>query len=117
MSEPTDTNESESDGESDHVVRGAYPNVDELSGDPSTGLPLVMALEYEAKRARSYKVGQPSGEALTVKSTSADDTSQTLTIESDRATESEDVSLDGTTAVTTTASFDSIIRTCSAEPT
>ncbi|MWV65904.1 hypothetical protein GRS48_13905 [Halorubrum sp. JWXQ-INN 858] len=97
------------DGERTYVVaRGAYPNLSDLSGDPSSGLPMVASLEYEAKRARMFRVEQPIGEALTVRSTSASDTSQTLTIEGDGGVPSEDVMLDGTTGVTTEDSFDSI---------
>lgn len=90
------------------VARGAYPNLSDLSGDPSTALPMVASLEYEAKRARMFRVEQPAGETLTVRSTSSTDTSQTLTVEGDGASPSEEVMLDGTTAVTTTESFDSI---------
>ncbi|CDK39678.1 hypothetical protein [Halorubrum sp. AJ67] len=90
------------------VARGAYPDLSDLSGDPSTALPMVASLEYEAKRVRMFRVEQPTGETLTVRSTSASDTSQTLTIEGDGSVPSEDVMLDGTTAVTTTETFDSI---------
>lgn len=90
------------------VAKGAYPNLDELSGDPGSGLPIVVSLAYEVKSVRSYKVGQPSGESLTVYSTDASDSTQALTIESDDGTTSEDVSLDGDTNVTTTESFSSI---------
>jgi hypothetical protein len=90
------------------VARGCYPNVDEVSGDPGTGLPVVVSLEYEAKNVRMFKVGQPSGETLSVKSTDSADSTQTLTIESDSGSTSEDVSLDGTTAVSTSTSFSSI---------
>lgn len=90
------------------VARGAYPNLSDLSGDPSTALPMVASLEYEAKRVRMFRVEQPAGESLTVRSTSADDSSQTLTIEGDDGVPSEEVMLDGTTAVTTTETFDSI---------
>lgn len=90
------------------VVKGGYPNIGDVSGDPSSGLPIMLSLEYEAKKIRSYHVTQPSGTTLTVTSTSAEDTTQTLTIESDGGTTSEQVTLNGTTAVTTTASFSSI---------
>ena len=90
------------------VARGGYPNLSDLSGDPSTALPMVASLEYEAKRVRMFRVEQPAGESLTVRSTSADDSSQTLTIEGDDGVPSEEVMLDGTTAVTTTETFDSI---------
>jgi hypothetical protein len=90
------------------VARGCYPNVDEVSGDPGTGLPIVVSLEYEAKRVRMFKVEQPSGETLSVESTDSADSTQTLTIESDDASTTEEVSLDGKTAVTTSESFSSI---------
>jgi len=90
------------------VAKGAYPNLDELSGDPGSGLPIAVSLAYEVKSARAYTVEQPSGETLSVSSTDSSDSTQTLTIESDDASTTEDVSLDGTTSVTTTATFDSI---------
>lgn len=90
------------------VARGCHPNLSELSGDPSTSLPVVASLEYEAKAVRMYRASQPSSEALTVRSTSADDTTQTLTLEDDGAALSEDVALSGTTSVTTTGTFDSL---------
>jgi len=69
---------------------------------------MVASLEYEAKRARMFRVEQPIGEMLTVRSTSPSDTSQTLTLEGDGAVPSEDIMLDGTTGVTTVDSFDSL---------
>jgi len=92
------------------VLKGAHPNLDELAGDPGTGLPMTASLAYEAKKGRSYVVDQPEsgGETLTVVSTSADDTTQTLTLEDDGANTTEDVSLNGTTEVTTTSNFDSL---------
>lgn len=83
------------------VAKGAYPNVDEMTGDPGSGLPIAMAMEYEAKDVRLYKVGQPSSEQLSVSSTSSNDTTQTVTIESDNASTTDTVSLNGTTAVLT----------------
>jgi len=91
------------------VVKGGYPNLGDVSGDPSSGLPIMISLEYEAKKIRSYHVTQPdSSTTLDVSSTSSDDTTQTLTIESDDGSTTDDVSLNGTTAVTTTESFSSI---------
>jgi hypothetical protein len=69
---------------------------------------MVASLEYEAKRVRMFRVEQPAGETLTVRSTSESDTSQTLTIEGDGGAPSEEVMLDGTTGISTTESFDSI---------
>ncbi|MCU4744495.1 hypothetical protein [Natronoglomus mannanivorans] len=90
------------------VARGCYPNLDDVSGDPGSALPIVLSLDYEAKNVRMYKADQPTGEVLTVRSTSSDDTSQTLTLESQGGYASEDVTLDGTTDVTTTESFSSL---------
>ncbi len=53
-------------------------------------------------------MGQPSNETLPIEPTSTEDTSQTLTIESDGLTTSDDVSLNRTTSVATTGSFASI---------
>lgn len=97
------------DGERTYVVaRGAHPNLDEISGDPGSALPIVVALEYEVKRARMFRVGQPDNESLTVKSTDASDTTQKLQLESDGASVTDEVSLNGTTEVTTEKSFDSL---------
>lgn len=90
------------------VARGCHPNLDDISGDPGSSLPIVVSLEYEAKSVRMYRVDQPAGEALTVRSTDSSDTTQTLTLESDGGTTSEEVTLDGTTEVTTTGTFDSL---------
>jgi hypothetical protein len=90
------------------VARGAYPNVDSVSGDPGSGLPIGLTLAYEAKSVRMFKVEQPDGVSLTVRSTSSEDTTQTLTLESDSGTTTADVSLDGTTGVSTTDPFDSL---------
>jgi hypothetical protein len=97
------------DGERTYVVaRGCYPNLGDLSGDPGTALPMVATLEYEAKSVRMYRVTQPAGDTLSVSSTSAEDTTQTLTVESDDGSMSEELTLDGTTSVSTAESFDSL---------
>lgn len=83
------------------VLTGGHPNLSELTGDPGSGMPVLASLDYEAKLARRYKAAQPSAEQLTVKSTSANDTTQTLTIENDDATTTDDVPLNGTTGVVT----------------
>jgi len=91
------------------VLKGGYPNLGDISGDPSSGLPIMVSLEYEAKKIRSYKASQPdAGTTLEVASTDASDTTQTLTIEDEGAGTSEEVSLNGTTAVTTTETFSDI---------
>jgi hypothetical protein len=90
------------------VARGAFPSLDSIDGDPGEAVPLVVSLEYEIRKARSYRVDQPAGEMLTVKSTDASDSTQSVTLESDGATQTETLTLDGTTGVSTTAQFDSI---------
>lgn len=89
------------------VMKGGHPNLGEVSGDPSSGLPILVTLDYEARKIRSYTVTQPDGESLSVESTDSSDTTQTLTIEGDGST-TADVSLNGTTSVSTTDSFSSI---------
>lgn len=92
-----------------YVATGALVNSVDLSGEPESGEPIQVTLGYMVEKLRPYKVDQPSsGTTLDVVSTSANDTSQTLTIEDDGAGTSEDVSLNGTTTVTTTATFSSI---------
>lgn len=90
------------------VIRGGHPNLDEVAGDPGTGLPMTVSLEYEAKKGRSYVVDQPDSETLAAVSTSADDTTQTLTLESDGGTTNVELTLNGTTEVTTSKSFSSL---------
>ncbi|MCU4754238.1 hypothetical protein OB919_20020 [Halobacteria archaeon AArc-curdl1] len=90
------------------VARGCYPNLDDVSGDPGSALPIVVSLDYEAKRVRMFKAEQPTGEVLTVRSTSSDDTSQTLTLESQGSYAQDEVELDGTSEVTTTEEFSSL---------
>lgn len=91
------------------VMKGGFPNIGDISGDPSSALPIMLSLEYEAKKIRSYKASQPDASTtLEVVSSDAGDTTQTLTIEDEGANSTEDVSLNGTTAVTTTTTFDDI---------
>lgn len=80
-----------------------------ITGEPDTGDPINVTAAYIAEKMRVYRVDQPaSATLLTVRSTSASDSSQTLTIESDDAEVSETVSLNGTSAVTTSATFGSL---------
>jgi len=90
------------------VLKGGYPNIGDVSGDPSSGMPIMLSLEYEAKKIRSYKLNQPDGTTLTVKSTDSSDTSPSVYFESDNANTTDDVQLNGTTEVTTTESFSSL---------
>lgn len=86
--------------------KGASINIE---GDPSASEPIPVELEYQFEKGREYLIHQPSSSTtLDVVSTDANDTSQTLTIEDEGAGTTEDVALNGTTAVTTTASFSDI---------
>ena len=90
------------------VVRGA--GVDSVSPtlDPSGEQPILMELSLTARKARSYLIHQPSA-ATTLELVSTDDgDTMEVTIETEDAGTTDAVSLDGTTAVTTTTSFSDI---------
>ncbi|WP_089650090.1 hypothetical protein [Halobacterium hubeiense] len=73
--------------------------------DPSGEQPILMELSLTARKARSYLIHQPSA-ATTLELVSSEDTdSMDVTIESEDAEKTETVTLNGTTAVTTTAEF------------
>lgn len=87
------------------VMKGGYPNAS-LEGDPDTGEPIPTELTYTAEKIRSYEILQPASDTLlTVKSTNSNDTTQTLTIEDEGASNTGSVALNGTTVESTTASF------------
>jgi len=90
------------------VVRGA--GVDSVSPtlDPSGEQPILMELSLTARKARSYLIHQPSA-ATTLELVSTDDgDTMEVTIETEDAGTTDTISLDGTTAVTTTTSFSDI---------
>jgi len=90
------------------VVRGA--GVDSVSPtlDPSGEQPILMELSLTARKARSYLIHQPSA-ATTLELVSTDDgDTMEVTIETEDAGTTETISLDGTTAVTTTTSYSDI---------
>lgn len=67
------------------------------------------AVDFEVENARSYKIDQPgAATSVAVRSTSTNDTTQDVIIESDGATTTETLTLNGNTVVGTTATFDSI---------
>lgn len=91
-----------------HAV-GAKINSLTLGGEPESGDPITVSLNYICRKLRSYQVDAPvSSGTLDVVSSSASDTTQTLDLEDATAAITEAVSLTGTTPVTTTASFASI---------
>ena len=90
------------------VVRGA--GVDSVSPtlDPSGEQPILMELSLTARKARSYLIHQPSA-ATTLELVSTDDgDTMEVTIETEDAGTTDTISLDGTTAVTTTTPYSDI---------
>jgi len=90
------------------VVRGA--GVDSVSPtlDPSGEQPILMELSLTARKARSYLIHQPSAATtLELVSTNDGDTME-VTIETEDAGTTDTISLDGTTAVTTTTPYSDI---------
>lgn len=91
------------------VATGALVNSVELAGDPESGEPIVVTLNYMCEKMRLYQIDQPSaGTTLEVVSSSTADTTQTVTIEDDGAVTSEAFALTGTTPATGSSSFASI---------
>ena len=77
-----------------------------LTGDPGTSEPVMVEGQYRFEHMRSYEVNQPTATGtLTVVSSDAADTSQTLTIENDGAAVTEGLALNGTTPVIGATSF------------
>jgi hypothetical protein len=91
------------------VGTGGYPSEAEAEADASESMPLPPEITYQFERVRSYVVNQPAAATtLTVASTDAADTTQSVTIEDEGAATSETVTLNGTTAVATTAEYGDI---------
>jgi len=91
------------------VVRGGKIGEVTVTVDPGDQQPANVEVVHSAEKVRRIQIDQPTaGTTLQVKTTDDADTSQTLTVEDEGATATEDVALNGTTAVATTASFDNI---------
>lgn len=91
------------------VAKGAVIDEVAVTGDPSDAQPVQVELTYLAQKGRSYQIDQPgSSTLLTVKSSSANDTSQSVTIENEGAGTSESVTLNGTSLVSTSSTFGDI---------
>ena len=87
------------------VGRGCRPETAEATLDPSSGAPTLMELDYQPRKIRSYELHQPSAETtIDIVSTSDADTIDVV-VEDEGATTAETLTLNGTTTVTTTASF------------
>lgn len=91
------------------VGRGALIDEVVVNGDPSDSQPVTIELTYLVQKARSYQIDQPaSSTLLVVSSSNTNDTTQTLTIESEGAATTEDISLNGQSNVSTSSSFGDI---------
>lgn len=78
---------------------GGKINTASLAGDPGDSEPVLVELGYTFEKVRSYALSQPNaGTTFTAVSSSASDTTQTLTVE-DAAGTSEALSLNGVTPV------------------
>lgn len=79
---------------------GARPSGAELPGDPSASEPIIAEGQYAAEMVRQYVVHQPSSSITPqVKSTSTNDTTQTVTIESEGGSATDTFDLNGDTLV------------------
>lgn len=88
---------------------GAKPSTVTLPGDPSESQPIVAEAGYAAEKVTQIIIHQPATSVTPViSSTSDNDTTQSVTIESENGDTAETLSLNGTTEVTATASFDDI---------
>ncbi|QLH82460.1 hypothetical protein [Halosimplex pelagicum] len=80
---------------------GCRPSSGAAPGDPSASSPIVAEAGYAAEKVTQIIIHQPAdGVTPEVVSTSAEDTTQTVTIESEGGTTSDTFTLDGTTSVT-----------------
>jgi len=88
---------------------GGYIDSVEGTGDPGDQQPISIEIGYEFVQERIYQIDQPDADtALAVQSTDANDTTQSVIIESEDGAVTETVTLDGTTEQTTTASYPDI---------
>lgn len=90
------------------VVRGAVANSVSATLDPSSENPILMEIDWQPQKARSYLIHQPSSSTtLDIVSTDDGDTMD-VTIESEGGSTTDTVTLTGTTSVTSTESFSDI---------
>lgn len=84
------------------AATGCKINTVEINDDPSDQPIIRVTVTYWPEKLREYQIDQPgTADSLDVVSSDGGDTSQTLIIEDDSGT-TENVALNGTTAVTTT---------------
>lgn len=91
------------------IVKGGRIGQVTLAGDPNTGEPCLVTLQYVAEKVRSYRIAQPTtGSTVDVVSTSTADTTQDVLVENRNAGTTETISLNGTTPVSGLTSFTDI---------
>jgi len=87
------------------VVRGGAVDSVSQELDPSSEQPILVSLDFTARRVRSYLIHQPDTQTTLDISSSADTDTMDVIIESDGGTTSETLTLSGTTTVSTQEEF------------
>jgi hypothetical protein len=87
------------------VARGCRVTSVSPTLDPSSENPILMELEHQPTKVRSYLIHQPSADTPLDLVSSSDNDTMDVIIEDEGASTTETISLNGTTAVTTTGSF------------
>lgn len=87
------------------VVRGAAVDTISPTLDPSSEQPILMELDCQPQKVRSYLVHQPSSSTTLDIVSDSDDDTMDVTIEDEGASTTEAISLSGTTAATTSSTF------------
>jgi hypothetical protein len=91
-----------------YVATGSLINSVTLAGEPESGEPVMVTLNYLCEKMRAYLIDQPlTDTTLTLTSTEVSDT-MNYTIENDGATQTETAALTGTTPKVTTETYTSI---------
>lgn len=93
-----------------YVGTGALVNTVSLAGEPESGEPIMVTLDYMCEKLRAYQIDQPAATGVvSIVSTSALDTTQSVEVEDDGAAASETIGpLTGTTPVVGAVSFPTI---------
>lgn len=87
------------------VLEGAYIESVNISGEPDSGLPTTITINYSCEKIRTYQIDQPAASGtVTFVSDDAGDT-MNITVEDEDAGTTETIALNGTTPVVTTSSF------------
>jgi len=90
------------------VAKGGKIGSVSLTGDPGESGPVTVEITYQFEKVREHQVDQPaSSTTLDIMSSDANDT-MGITVEDEGAATTETIAVNGTTAVTTVASFSDI---------